>query len=31
MAEIPYVIERDRQPSDTVPGRVIWEEIRTHP
>lgn len=31
VAEIPDVIARDRQPSDTVPGSVIWEEIRSAP
>ena len=30
-AEIPEVIERDRAPSDLVPGDVIWREIRTAP
>ena len=31
VAEIPGAIARDRQPSDTVPGAVIWEEIREAP
>jgi hypothetical protein len=29
--EIPNVIERDRQASDTVPGSVIWDEIQKAP
>lgn len=31
VAEIPNVIAGDRQPSDTVAGTVIWQEIRTAP
>jgi hypothetical protein len=31
IAEIPKVIEGDRQASDTVPGSVIWEEIQQAP
>jgi hypothetical protein len=28
VAEIPNVIEADRQPSDKVAGRVIWDELQ---
>jgi hypothetical protein len=31
VAEIPDVIARDRQASDTVPGSVIWQEIQSAP
>jgi len=31
VAEIPGVIARDRQASETVPGDVIWDEIRNAP
>ena len=31
VAEIPDVIARDRQASDTAPGRVIWQEIQSAP
>lgn len=31
IAEIPNVIDRDRQSTDRVPGTVIWEEIQQAP
>jgi hypothetical protein len=31
LAETPSVIERDRDPSDKTPGRVIWDEIQNAP
>jgi hypothetical protein len=31
LAETPSVIERDRDPSDTIPGSVIWDEIQNAP
>ena len=31
IAKIPTVIERDRLPSDQVPGSVIWAEIQQAP
>ena len=31
IAEIPNVVDGDRQSTDTVPGSVIWEEIQQAP
>ena len=31
IAEVPNVIDDDRQASDTLPGSVIWEEIQQAP
>jgi len=31
LAETPTVIERDRHPSDKIPGSGIWDEIQNAP